>query len=246
MTHTWNDAYRWMLEWGGDVERAHTLGLSPVRFSKLEGITALWAEKGSGYDYTLLHLPDAGTVFAQKYVDAGGSICPARGEYGPTLIAPPDGSPVVPKGPFCGATWGWVEPGSKAPDEAGNTPENQDCKPESPMEYSPCQTCVHRSGGVVLWCAIRDADSFFRVFHHGETCSHYYSATTAAPPAPDKKSCTPDLKPGYLKDDAPPTETYWKDLCAKLRRELNEAIEDNEGLRDELLDTLRELRRRAK
>lgn len=183
--HNWDDAYRWMLEWGGEVERAHTLGLSPVRFSKLGGITALWAEKGSGYDYTLLHLPDAGTVFAQKYVDAGGSIGPARGEYGPTLIAPPDGSPVVPKGPFCGATWGWVEPGSKAPAED-------------------------------------------------------------TPPAPDEKSCTPDLKPGDLKDDAQPTETYWKDLCAKLRRELNEAIEDNEGLRDELLDTLRELRRRVK
>lgn len=125
-------------------------------------------------------------------------------------------------------------------------PENQDCKPERPMEYSPCQTCVHRRGSVVLRCAIRDADSFFRVFNGCETCSHHYSSTPAAPSAPDEKSCTPDLKPGDLKDDAQPTETYWKDLCAKLRRELNEAIEENEKLRDELLDALRELRRRVK
>ena len=239
MTHTWDDAYRWMKEWGGEVERVNTL------FSELKGITALWAEKDSGYCYILLDQPGAGTSFAKMYVELGGEIGPSLGKRGLTLIAPPDGSP-VPKGPLTGAIWGWVEPGSKAPAEAGNTPENQDCKPERPMEYSPCQICVHRRGGVVLRCAIRDADSFFRVFHHGETCSHYYSATTAAPSAPDEKSCTPDLKPGDLKDDAQPTETYWKDLCAKLRRELNEAIEDNEGLRDELLDALRELRRRVK
>lgn len=168
MTHTWDDAYRWMLEWGGEVERAHTLGLSPVMFSELEGITALWDEKDSGYCYTLLDQPGAGTSFAKMYVELGGEIGPYLGKRGLTLIAPPGGSP-VPKGPLDGSIWGWVEPGQAAP------PVNLDCKVEkqdgSVYGFGGgqpiCMSCRHRENNApgITQCGLKSR--FFGLAYTG-------------------------------------------------------------------------------
>lgn len=121
---SWGSAYKWMVEWGGSVEREQLIDNTqpPVKFWGIQGIAALWAEKCSGYGYRLLDKPNAGIALAQMYVDEGGNIGPLELNTGPTLIAPSDGT-MIPNGPWKDGGCGWVEPGESAP-EVGHECKN--------------------------------------------------------------------------------------------------------------------------
>lgn len=132
---SWGSAYKWMVEWGGSVAREHLIDQTqpPVKFWGIEGIAALWAEKGSGDGYRLLDKPNAGIALAQMYVDEGGNIGPLELNTGPTLIAPSDGM-MIPNGPWKDGGCGWVEPGKSAPDDVNDI--------ECPQVGHECKNCV--------------------------------------------------------------------------------------------------------
>lgn len=85
-----------------------------------------------------------------------------------------------------------------------------------------CDTCKHKRGNIVQWCAVRSFENFMAVMSGKENC-HSMSALDI--PAPDESKNVECPQVGHECQN-----------CVSLRAE-------NAQLRDELLDTLRELRR---